>query len=62
MTQMTQANVEHDLPAGLVVFSSDGRAQCGWRNPETGDFCAEADGNVIADAVGAVEWYASRAH
>lgn len=56
------ANVELDLPAGLVVFSADGRAQFGWQNPETGEFCAEADGNVIVDAVGAVEWHASRAH
>lgn len=59
---MNHANFAGELPAGLVVFSSDGRAQFGWRNPETGDFFAESDGRVIADAVGAVEWLASRAH
>ncbi|TDN59086.1 hypothetical protein [Paraburkholderia sp. BL10I2N1] len=51
-----------DLPAGLVVFSSDGSAQFGWRNPETGEFCAEADGSFIANVVGAIEWQADRVH
>jgi hypothetical protein len=51
-----------DLPAGLVVFSTDGRAQFGWRNPETGEFHAEDDGRVIANAVGAVAWHAGIMH
>jgi hypothetical protein len=51
-----------EFPAGLVVFSLDGRAQFGWRNPETGELYAESDGHVIQDAVGAVEWHASRVH
>jgi len=41
--------------AGLVVFSKDGRAQFGWRDLATGRFHAEADGDHIADAVGAIE-------
>lgn len=59
---MTQREPNQELPAGLVVFSLDGRAQFGWRNPETGDLYAESDGRVILDAVGAVEWHASRVH
>jgi hypothetical protein len=59
---MTQRELNLELPAGLVVFSLDGRAQFGWRNPETGELYAESDGRVIPDAVGAVEWHASRAH
>jgi hypothetical protein len=59
---MTQANFAGELPASLVVFSADGSAQFGWRNPETGAFFAEADGHVIADAVAAVEWLAVNQH
>jgi hypothetical protein len=59
---MTQREVNMELPAGLVVFSLDGRAQFGWRNPEPGELYSESDGRVIPDAVGAVEWHASRAH
>ncbi|MGF6812742.1 hypothetical protein OKW30_007959 [Paraburkholderia sp. Clong3] len=51
-----------ELPAGLVIFSADGKAQFGWQNPETGTFHSETDGNVIADAVGAVAWHAGRVH
>jgi hypothetical protein len=51
-----------DPPAGLVVFSSDGKAQFGGQNPETGAFHSEADGNVIADAIGVVAWHAGRVH
>ncbi|MGF6915886.1 hypothetical protein [Paraburkholderia sp. 40] len=51
-----------ELPAGLVIFDRDGRAQFGWQNPETGAYYAEADGSVIADAVGAVAWHAGRMH
>jgi len=54
--------VPQELPAGLVIFGSDGRAQFGWQNPETGAFYAEADGNIIADAIGAVAWHAGRIH
>lgn len=58
----THSEREPELPAGLVVFSSDGRAQFGWQNPETGEFRSEADGNVILNAIGAVEWHADRPH
>jgi hypothetical protein len=51
-----------ELPAGLVVFSVDGKAQFGWQNPETGAFHSEADGNVITDAIGVVAWHAGRVH
>ncbi|MGF6293325.1 hypothetical protein [Paraburkholderia youngii] len=51
-----------ELPAGLVVFSADGKAQFGWQHPDTGAFHSEADGNVIADAVGGIAWHAGRAH
>lgn len=54
--------IERDLPAGLVIFTSDGRAQFGWQNPETGQFFAEADGSCIVDAVGAVAWASNRMH
>ena len=56
------ANFERDLPAGLIVFSADGCAQFGWRDPETGELYAEADGSVIVNAIGAVDWHAGRAH
>jgi hypothetical protein len=52
----------HELPAGLVIFGSDGRAQFGWQNPETGAFYAEADGSIIIDAIGAIAWHAGRIH
>jgi hypothetical protein len=45
-----------------VIFDRDGRAQFGWQNPETGAYYAEADGSIIADAVGAVAWHAGRMH
>jgi hypothetical protein len=45
-----------------VIFGSDGRAQFGWQNPETGAYYAEADGSIIADAIGAVAWHAGRVH
>jgi hypothetical protein len=51
-----------ELPAGLVIFGSDGRAQFGWLNPETGAFYAEADGSIITDAIGAIAWHAGRIH
>ncbi|MFM0756056.1 hypothetical protein [Paraburkholderia strydomiana] len=51
-----------DLPAGLVIFDREGRAQFGWQNPETGAYYAESDGSIIADAVGAVAWHAGRMH
>jgi hypothetical protein len=53
---------QQELPAGLVIFGSDGRAQFGWQNPETGAFYAEEDGSIIADAIGAVPWHAGRVH
>ncbi|MBB3261257.1 hypothetical protein F4827_006315 [Paraburkholderia bannensis] len=51
-----------DLPAGLVVFSSDGSAQFGWQNPETGAFYAEVDGQCIINAIGCVPWHADTVH
>ncbi|MFM0046045.1 hypothetical protein [Paraburkholderia sediminicola] len=56
------SQTERDLPAGLVIFTSDGRAQFGWQNPETGQFFAEADGSCIVNAVGAVAWASDRMH
>lgn len=54
--------VAGELPAGLIVFSADGRAQFGWQNPETGQFFAEADGSRIPDAIGSVPWESDRTH
>jgi hypothetical protein len=48
--------------AGWVVFSGDGRAQFGWRDPETGSFHSEADGECIVDAIGAVEFFSDVMH
>ncbi|MPW11243.1 hypothetical protein GCT19_37895 [Paraburkholderia sp. CNPSo 3155] len=53
---------EVDLPAGLVIFCIDGRPQFGWQNPETGAYYAEADGSIIADAIGAIAWHAGHIH
>ncbi|CAG9225764.1 TPA: hypothetical protein QDB15_006246 [Burkholderia vietnamiensis] len=50
------------IPAGFVVFSSDGSVQFGWLNPETNEFCAEADGRHIPNAVGAIPWVADHMH
>jgi hypothetical protein len=47
---------------GLVVFTSDGRAQFGWQDPNTGQYMAEADGSCIVDAVGAVVWHSDGIH
>ena len=51
-----------ELPIGLVVFSVDGKAQFGWRNPETGAFYAEGDGHCIVDAIGGIPWHAESMH
>jgi hypothetical protein len=51
-----------NLPAGLVVLSSDGSAQFGWQNPETGAFYAEVDGRCIENAIGCVPWHADTVH
>ncbi|MGF6265355.1 hypothetical protein OKW49_006348 [Paraburkholderia youngii] len=47
---------------GLVVFSHDGRVQFGWRDIETGEFHAEADGQCIPGVIGAVEFTADVMH
>ncbi|WP_406869857.1 hypothetical protein [Paraburkholderia fungorum] len=60
--QTPERNTVPELPAGLVVFDADGHAQFGWQNPETGAYYAEADGRIIANAVGAVAWHAGRIH
>jgi hypothetical protein len=57
-----QTSKSVELPAGLVVFSADGTAQFGWRNPETGAFYAEEDGHCIVDAVAGVPWHAVSMH
>ena len=44
------------VETGLIVFTRDGRAQFGWRDLTTGWFHSEADGQCIADAIGAVEF------
>ena len=54
--------IARDLPTGLVVFTSDGRAQFGWQDPLTGQYMAEADGRCIVDAVGAVVWHSNAIH
>lgn len=59
MTPNSKLN-QHELPAGLVIFDTDGRPQFGWQDPETGEYYAEADGTVIANAIGAVSWNADR--
>ena len=59
---MTPDTAINELPAGLVIFSTDGKAQFGWQNPETGAFHAEDDGHVIVNAVGAVAWHAGIMH
>ncbi|MEK6291461.1 MAG: hypothetical protein V4793_08745 [Paraburkholderia tropica] len=51
-----------ELPAGLVVLSTDGRAQFGWQDPETGDYFAEEDGRCIMNAIGSVPWCADAIH
>jgi hypothetical protein len=56
------SHIEREPLAGLVIFTSDGRAQFGWQNPETGQFFAEADGSYIVNAVGAVAWASDRMH
>jgi hypothetical protein len=48
--------------AGWVIFTRDGRAQFGWRDLKTGEFHAEADGQCIADAIAAVEFYSDVVH
>lgn len=50
------------LPAGLIVFSSDGRAQFGWRHPQTGELHAEDNGNVISNPLGAIAWIPGLMH
>ncbi|WP_165904504.1 hypothetical protein [Paraburkholderia hospita] len=54
--------VAFPVEAGWVVFSRDGRAQFGWRDVETGAFYSEADGECIADAIGAVEFCSDVLH
>ncbi|MBB2984298.1 hypothetical protein FHX57_006430 [Paraburkholderia tropica] len=51
-----------ELPAGLVVLSTDGRAQFGWQDSETGDYFAEEDGRCIVNAIGSVPWFARAVH
>ena len=55
-------NSQRELPAGLVIFDTKGKAQFGWQDPETGNYHAEADGQVIVNAVGAVAWQPGRMH
>jgi hypothetical protein len=57
-----QMSLPVEVPAGLVVFSVDGKAQFGWQNPETGAFYAEDDGHCIVDAVAGVPWLAGSMH
>jgi len=59
---MTSDTALNDLPAGLVIFSTDGKAQFGWQNSETGVFHAEDDGHLIVNAVGAAAWHAVISH
>ncbi|MFP3708505.1 hypothetical protein SB783_31285 [Paraburkholderia sp. SIMBA_009] len=59
---MQQASNRGELPAGLVVLSTDGRAQFGWQDPETGDYYAEEDGRCIMNAIGCVAWHADVVH
>lgn len=59
---MQMKNSLPELPAGLVVLSSDGAAQFGWQNPETGAYYAEEDGRRIMNAIGSVPWQADSIH
>ncbi|MFM0513899.1 hypothetical protein [Paraburkholderia sp. RL17-373-BIF-A] len=56
--------MHHDFAVqiGLVVFSHDGRVQFGWRDIETGEFHAEADGQCISGVIGAVEFCSDVMH
>jgi hypothetical protein len=53
---------ESTVDAGLIVFSSDGRAQFGWHDRVTGAFYAEVDGRCIPDAVAAIEFNSDVMH
>jgi hypothetical protein len=59
---MPQPDSHFELPAGLVVFSTDGTVQFGWQNPETGAFYAEDNGHCIMNAIGPVPWQADIPH
>jgi hypothetical protein len=50
------------LPSGLLVFTTDGRVQFGWLDPQTGSLCSEADGRAIQDVAGCLQWAASQIH
>ncbi|MDQ7979987.1 hypothetical protein QYH69_22350 [Paraburkholderia sp. SARCC-3016] len=59
---MHDLNSQRELPADLVIFDSKGKVQFGWQDPETGNYHAEAGGEVISNAVGAVAWQPGRMH
>lgn len=62
MSERNTDGTTQNLTMGLVVFTSDGRAQFGWQDPNTGQYMAEADGSCIVDAVGAVVWHSDGIH
>ena len=55
-------DVSGALPSSLLVFTTDGRVQFGWLDPQTGVLCSEADGRAIQDVAGSMPWAASQTH
>jgi hypothetical protein len=53
---------DFSVEAGLIVFTTDGRAQFGWQDLSTGQFHSEADGRYINDVIGAIEFNSNIAH
>ena len=53
---------DFSVEAGLIVFTTDGRAQFGWRDLSTGRFHSEADGRCINGVIGAIEFNSDIAH
>jgi hypothetical protein len=55
-------SAQFSVEAGLIVFTTDGRAQFGWRDLSTGNFHSEADGRYINGVIGAIEFNSDVAH
>jgi hypothetical protein len=55
-------DVSDALPSSLLVFTTDGRVQFGWLDPQTNALCSEADGRAIQDVAGSMPWAASQTH
>lgn len=55
-------SAQFSVEAGLIVFTTDGRAQFGWRDLGTGRFHSEVDGRCIHGVIGAIEFNSDIAH